>query len=411
MSGRSGRWLAAVIVAGALVHGVSVGFAWRDAQAIHGGKDYASYHYAAVAAHEGADPYNTPGLARRARLDGRRIPINPYFYPPPFLLLVAWSPYTSLEVAYRLWFWLSEAASLVAIGATVALTRPLGRWSPALVLVAVALCTAFADNLRMGQANLVVLAITLTGLWAARPERDEVGAGVLLGVACMWKMSPALFVLHWLVQGRYKPVIASVLAALVASVATLPLLDLAHQWRFFRHVLPGFGTGDYNGLIVPITLFGNHSIPNVYAQLFPGNGDLGVVARMLSSGTAFGMVVGTMIAFRTASDEFQRVAQVAAIAVLMLLVPVYTYEHHVVWALPAVVVAGMALVEGRLPRWTAAPFVLAACVWGLDLGIVRSLALEALRIGWWLEVPVQEAKFVALGVLFALCAKVGSTQG
>lgn len=402
------RWLAAAIVAGALVHGASVGFAWSDAQEIRGGKDFASYHYAAVAAREGGDPYDTPALARRARVDGRGIPLNPYFYPPPFLLLVAWSPYTSLEVAYRSWFWLSEVAALIAVGATVALTRPLGRSAPAVALVAVALCSAFADNLRMGQANLVVLALTLAGLWAARSDRDEVGAGVLLGVACMWKMSPALFVLHWLVQRRYTSVLAALGAALVASVASLPLLDLSHQWKFYRHVLPGFGTGDYNGLVVPITLFGNHSIPNLYAQVFPGNGSLGQLARLLSTSTAVGMVAGTMFAFRRAHDEPQRVAQVAAIAVLMLLIPVYTYEHHVVWALPAVVVAGLALLEGRLPRWLAVPFVLATGVWGVDLAVVKAVAQLAVAVAWPLEVAAQEAKFVALVVLFALCAKVGS---
>ena len=405
------RLLAAVVTAGALAHGVSVGFAWQDALAIHGGKDFASYHYAAVAAKERGDPYNTPALARRARVDGRHIPINPYFYPPPFLLLVAWSPYTSLDVAYKVWFWISEVAAVAAIGATVALTRPLGRWAPALVMVAVALCSAFADNLRMGQANLVVLAVTLLGLWSARAERSEVGAGALLGVACMWKMSPALFVLHWLVQGRYKAVLAAIVTAIFASLATLPLLDLAHQWRFYRRVLPGFGTGDYNGLIVPITLFGNHSIPNLYAQIFPGFGDLGVVARVLSAGTALMMLAGTMFAFRTATDEVQRVAQVAAIAVLMLLVPVYTYEHHLVWALPAVVVIGMALVEGRLSRWFAAPFALAAAVWGLDLAVVKTVAIEAIRISWWLEFVVQEAKFASLVVLFALSAKLGAARG
>ena len=408
MTGPPRRWLAAAIVAGALAHGVSVGFAWRDAARMHGGKDYASYHYAAVAAREGGDPYDTPALARRARVDGRVLPLNPYFYPPPFLCLVAWSPYTSLDAAYRIWFWISEVAAVFALGAAVALTRPLGPQAPAVAVLAMALCSAFADNLRMGQANLVVLAVTLAGLWAARTGRVGIGAGALLGVACLWKMSPALFVLHWLVQRRYAPVAAALVAAFVASLATLPILDLAHQWTFYGSVLPGFGTGDYNGLIVPITLFGNHSIPNLYAQAFPGNGALGQFARLLSTVTAVGFVAGTMFAFRTAADEAQRVAQIAGIAVLMLLIPVYTYEHHLVWALPAVVVGALALLEGRLPRWVAVPFLAAVLAWGVDLAVVKTAAMYASELAWWLAIAVQESKFVALVVLFAICARLGS---
>jgi hypothetical protein len=82
--------------------------------------------------------------------------------------------------------------------------------------------------------------------------------------------------------------------------------------------------------VVPITIYGNHSLPNLFAQVFPGSGRLALPSRILSSGAAVGLVVGAMIAFRRVEDERQRVAQVAAIAVLMLIIPVYTYEHS--WA-------------------------------------------------------------------------------
>src|SRR5262249_28780070 len=156
--------------------------------------------------------------------------------------------------------------------------------------------------------------------------------------ACMWKMSPALFVIAWLVRGRWSPAIAAVIAAVVLSLLTLPILGPSGQLAFYLHVLPGFSSGTYNGLTVPISLYGNHSIPNIYDALFPASAaGLSRAARLLSTGTALVLVGGTFgaLAWRGTRDW---PAEIATLAMIMLLIPVYTYEHHVVWAIPAVVV-------------------------------------------------------------------------
>jgi hypothetical protein len=85
----------------------------------------------------------------------------------------------------------------------------------------------------------------------------------------------------------------------------------------------------------------------------------------------------------------------------MLLIPVYTYEHHMVQLIfPLVVVAG-ALARGRLsPRWgiVLAPSYLALAVWWSAMLSASKAAGGA--AGWLL----QEAKFFALVIVCLACA-------
>ena len=55
------------------------------------GRDFATYYYACRVAAEGGDPYVRGQLGQAARADGSRRGVHPFLYPPPFLLLMAWS--------------------------------------------------------------------------------------------------------------------------------------------------------------------------------------------------------------------------------------------------------------------------------------------------------------------------------
>lgn len=374
--------------------------AWHVAAGIRDGRDYASYHYAAVIAADGGDPYDARTLSDTARADGTRRTVNPFFYPPPFLWLVAWSPRLRLDAAYRAWFWINEGSALASVVLAWAALKRAGPAVPAILAVAFVLCTAVPDNLHMGQANFPVLAVALAGLWLE--ERYPIAGGSLVGVACMWKMSPALFVASWLVRGRTTSVIAACVTAVVLSIATIPLLGATDQLRFYAHVLPGFGSGDYNGLSVPITMYGNHSIPNLYAQWFPGEGTLSRPARALSAATALILVGGALYRARTASRE----AGIAALGVAMLLIPVYTYEHHVVWAIPAVVVVGSALWDGKIDRRWAVVYGLAVLAWAFPLGTLKAGSTAAMHASPALAWALQESKCAALIALFGLAIAI-----
>jgi alpha-1,2-mannosyltransferase len=229
-----------------------------------------------------------------------------------------------------------------------------------------------------------------------------------MGAACMLKMSPALFVVWWLVRREWVAVASAVAAAVVLSVLSLPFAGPAAQLTFYREVLPSFSSGDYNGLGVPITLFGNHSFPNVVHQLFPAQGQLSGAGRALSSMFALGSLAGLAWWFRApAEDPFARAAQISAFGVLLLLVPVYTYEHHLVFALPAAVLAVAAAERGRLGAQWITPVALCLTVLFFDLQVLKAEAEAVRGAAWWLAGAIQELKFGALLGLLLTMAHLG----
>lgn len=374
------------------------------------GRDFATYYYALRVASEGGDPYARGSLTRRAKQDGVKSGVHPFLYPPPFLLLMTWALPFDLLGAYRAWFWLDELWLAVAAFALWRWWRPLGTGSGALVAASIAVFTAVPANHVMGQANFPGLALALLGLWAVDRGRWLPG-GVFMGAACMVKMSPALFLGWWLMRGKWKPVAVACLSAVLLSMAVLPLLDPGRQLVFYTTVLPTFGSGEYNGLGVPISMFGNHSMPNLWHQILGGSAHrLSFWAQTVSTLSTLALVGALGWRFRGGQgDELAMACQVGAIGICMLMVPVYTYEHHGVWAIPAVVAALMALFQGRLgPGW-AVPLGAAVAIWGFDILELKSV-FQFVSTVPVVGFAVQEFKFVALLILLAATMVAGGRR-
>ncbi len=372
------------------------------------GRDFASYYYAVVVASEGGDPYVRGELGQAARDDGSRRGVHPFLYPPPFLLLMTWAVPMDLIGAYKAWFWLDELWLAAAVIALWRWWRPLGAAATVTLAVSIAVYTAVPANHVMGQANFPGLALAIIGLWASDRGRWAT-AGLFMGAACMVKMSPALFVGWFLLRGRWREAVGSCLTAVGLSVAVLPVLDVEHQLLFYTRVLPSFGSGDYNGLTVPIDMFGNHSVPNLWHQVLyqPGR-TLTQGAQWASTATTLAMVGVMAYAFRKGHDDLlTRAGQVGTIGVVMLLVPVYTYEHHCIWAIPAVVASLTGLIHGRLSAHWAIPLGAAFTIWAFEISWLRGMH-NAVEVAPPIAFVVQEFKFVAL-VLFGIAsATLGS---
>jgi hypothetical protein len=378
-------------------------------------RDFASYFYAAKVAAKGQDPYDTETLSEAARDDGTRRGVHPFLYAPPFLIGMSWVLTSELTTAYRLWFWMDELFALAAMLVLWRWWRPISRDLALVLALLFAAMSAVPNNHVMGQANFPGLFLSLLGLWAIDRDRPGLG-GFLVGTAAMLKMSPALFLVLFVVRGQWRAVGAAIGAALFWSVAALPLAGPSVQLRFYTQVLPTFSTGYYNGLTVPIGLFGNHSWPDVLNSLMPGR------AHTLSTPARFWSLVGTVLPISAAfllfprsdrpeaADPLVRAAQVAYFGVLLLLIPVYTYEHHLVFALPAAVVAVEAARAGRLSRPLLGVAALSVAVLLCDLQLLK---------GIWEGLPpafkgpgvvVREAKFLALVGLLVLCGVVGRVR-
>jgi alpha-1,2-mannosyltransferase len=375
--------------------------AWKKVHGSKGGRDFSSYYYAAEVALAGGNAYDTPALAAAAREDGTRKGINPFFYPPPFVLAVVWVKPFALQTAFELWFFVNELLLFACLG--------LGVWRFGVPLWAAAALlwtfTPIPDNAWMGQANLLALAPALAGLVLAR-TRPVVG-GILVGTAAMFKMSPALFLLAWLLARNHRAVLAAMGTAVGLSLLTLGLVPLGVQTQFYFEILPGFSTGDYHGLTVPISLQANHSIPDLFDRLLPSAGDLlGDSARHASAATLAVLLALWAWRVRARPDS---PASLGALTVLMVVAPVYTYEHHLVFLLVALGVAagevatmaGVARQAGRpgvaVAAWAALVAIWFFLAWPLPWLRAAQAALPA-DFAWL----TRESKTMAEAGLFAL---------
>lgn len=321
------RWLP-IVFALCMHVAFQIAPAWAKVAPDKSGRDFASYYYALQVALDGHDPYDTKALSAMARKEKTRTAVHPFFYPPPYLLSVSWAAPLTLKQAYIGMMVVNEVmlagCLVVAVGAFGVPT-----WA---ALLLISTYTPIPDNMAMGQANLVALLPAMLGLAVAR--RNGWAGGVLVGIAGMLKMSPALFLLYWALRRQWKPIVAAAGTAVALSLLTLPLVSFADQLRFYTEILPGFSSGDYHGLTVPISLEANHSIPDLYDRLFPTKADtLSSTAQAASSATMLALLGLWGWVFRKPGHES---AAIGALTVLMVVSPVYTYEHHLVFLLLAI---------------------------------------------------------------------------
>ena len=138
-----------------------------------------------------------------------------------------------------------------------------------------------------------------------------------------------------------------------------------------------------------------------------GSMRLGATAQALTTATALALVGGIGWLFRKpAADPLAEAARIGAVGIVMLLVPVFTYEHHVIWALPALAALIVAVERGRLGAGAAVALGVSIALWAFDLAELKSAANG-------LDNPLftfalREGKFAALLVILGLSVRVGA---
>lgn len=408
-------WLAFFLLVTGLVSYArhASGPGWDQVKSSRGANDFASYYYALNATISGENPYNSTTLTRLAKADKRPGVVHPFFYPPPYLLSMAWATPMALQPAHQVFYWLG---SLFLLSVLLALWKWLPCWglfgASGLVLL---FYTPIVDTLRMGQANLLVLALVVWGVLLVEFEgankRRWLGGG-LVGLACMLKMSPALLVFWWMVRREWRPVIAAGLAAIGSSLLVLPLVDFSTQLYFYAEVLPSFTSGGYHGLTVPINIPMNHSILNFCMQITSGFQGMtrNTEATALASNLARALSLSTLLCLfvllrRPKPDAVSRANAASAFVVLMVLAPAFTYEHHLVFLIFPVLSVAAALSERRL-HWLWAGVLIAlfaVLAWDLQSFKALSASLGGGRLWSPGAVALRELKFLAAVTLGGLC--------
>ena len=351
------------------------------------GRDYASYHYAVQAVVQNVSPYDVDQLNALAKQEGNRRSVHPFFYPPPAILSVMWvNPFSLLE-GYHAFFWFNQCCLVL----TLWVIRRWRHTSWNILLGGTLFLWPVFDTMKMGQLNLFV------GLMMVVALRHT--SGLALSMAAMTKMSPALLFFGWLIDKRWRPVLMCIVGCFGLSILSLPWVSLSEQWAFYTQILPGFSSGAYHGLTIPINIPANHSIPDLYNQLFPGSTQttLSSIAKNLSSLTSVSILCTLLLLIRKSKYSESKLFVSLALIPLMLLTPVYCYEHHLALLLLPVILCLETLdtqkVSLRIFGWSVLIFG------GQPLFSLRWLQRKVGIGEWWF----QESKFAFILIIGLFC--------
>jgi len=320
----------------------------------------------------------------------------PFTYPPFAAILaipLAWVPF---GVAGWLW----TAAQIAATTAIVwyAGWRLLHRAGPWLPLALAALTAPMlwmhpvSDGVRFGQVNAFMVLACLMDLRRPRPGLlRHVPPGVLVGLAMSIKLTPGVFVIHYLVCRRWKEAATAVGTAVGVTLGAWALLPEA-SFAFWGGALqdparlgPNFGTS-------------NQSLRGFLLRVGPE----GLV------GTAIWLVLVAVVGvfgYRLAREMWRRgdsIAEVAVVGLLACLLSPVAWIHHFHW----VVVVVLALL-GAQPWRSRRRLVAGLVVGGWFLMRMPWWGITYLNHPEWPELPgraLQNADvaggLIALGLLW-----------
>jgi hypothetical protein len=360
---------------------------------------------------EGRSPYVDGAFDAVAEREQRRI--FPYLYPPPSLL--CFYPFSTVTYdAAKVWLLvISHVCFLAVLYLFFLRIRPFEP-PPAWKGLAAALMTVYvlnyhpvADNFAWGQINLMVLALVLLAWLALKRGGHALLIALPLSLAVLLKTYPILLLPLLLLRKRY--------AASAWLLGLLILYGLVSWWvlpkglwgDWLTNVAPtgGYGLRPFNLPFIPVEPW-NHSINGFMlfvqdrAQEF-----FGVPARYftrpltyLLAGAVGAATLGlAFLSARRGQGERTLDADVSLFLLMMFLVAPLSWEHHLVYALPAALFAIHFLLKGeaRLPAAVGALAALFVIAWDLPrddwfhlkgvLGLSNALKFFA-AFGLWLFV-------------------------
>lgn len=249
----------------------------------------------------------------------------PFIYPPfaalvlgPFALL----PWDAAALSFFV-------TSVLALGATLYLVARrvwpgedrtlLALWVTATATPLALLLEPARATLDFGQVNLLLMVLVAADCLTEKPKWKR---GMLIGVAAAIKLTPAAFVLYFLVRKDYKAAVTAAVTGAAATVLAFVVMPKSSMEYWFG------GLGNVSGLSGS-AFHTNQSIQAVLAR-FQIEKPLFTIIWLALSAALLVLVVAAM----------RQAAEMPALALSMnavftLLVSPISWSHHWVWIAPA----------------------------------------------------------------------------
>lgn len=270
----------------------------------------------------------------------------PFTYPP--LAAIVFSPFALLSLELASVAITLTTLVLLIVATTVVLTG-LGVWphsavsgapawlrrawlATAIVAPAVVYLEPIRSNFDFGQINVVLMTLVIAD---CVPRKTPWPRGMLLGLAIALKLTPAVFLLYFLLRRDTRALIVSAASAVAAT-----LVGFAFAWR--DSIEYWTETVRNTDRIGTATLNTNQNIAGALARLGLGEG----VRFVLWTLACFAVLALTVWAARRVLKA-EPVLALICVAMFGLVVSPVSWSHHWVWALPTVLVAGVVAYRRR----------------------------------------------------------------
>lgn len=298
----------------------------------------------------------------------------PFTYPP--LAAVAFAPFAllslnaaSVAITLTTLVLLIVATTIVLAGLDVwphATATGEPAWlrrawlAAAIVAPAVVYLEPIRSNFDFGQVNVVLMTLVIAD---CVPRKTPWPRGLLLGVAIALKLTPAVFLLYFLLRRDTRAIAVTAASAVVATLAGFAFAwrDSVEYWTETVRNTDRIGTA---------TLNTNQNIAGVLARLGLGEGERFVLWTL----ACFAVLGLTVLAARrilkagaarpATPDQGRTVLALICVALFGLVVSPVSWSHHWVWALPTVLVTAVVAYRLRHPALAvAAAAGIALMVW------------------------------------------------
>lgn len=318
----------------------------------------------------------------------------PFTYPP--LAAIVFSPLALVPLPAASVAITVTTCALLAVSTWIVLRR-LGVggnatcWWLAAGIVALSVTTLepIRANFSFGQINVVLMTLVIAD---CVPRRTPWPRGVLLGVAIALKLTPAVFLLYFLLRRDVRAALTA-----MASFAVATLLGFALAWRdsleYWTHTVR-----DTKRIGTP-TLNTNQNAAGALARLGLGPSAHFVVWTLACLAVLALTVwaVRRVLAPGGSPESGEPTLALICVALFGLVVSPVSWSHHWVWALPVVVVTAVVAYRHRSPALAL------ACAAGLALMLWPPLDLlpehHEASASWWRQAVGMSYVWWALAVI------------
>ncbi|NNM46347.1 glycosyltransferase 87 family protein [Knoellia koreensis] len=247
---------------------------------------------------------------------------------PPFAAL-CFAPLTALSTSCAgVLMAMMSLASLGVVAAVAARSVGIGARGTLLVVLVALTLEPVQRTLLFGQVNLILAALVMIDAFLL-PRRWR---GLLTGLAAGIKLTPAIFLMYFVLRRDW----SSAGRLVVAAVGTVVAAWLVMPHDSARFWFEGLGSMSQFG--PEVVLWGNQSLDALARRALQGSQAPGWARVAFVAPAALGLFLLTVHAAKAQLQSSQWLSAFTAVAIFGLLISPVSWTHHWVWVVPALVV-------------------------------------------------------------------------